>query len=107
MTDAAFLDLQNPADVDSVHVRGLCGEICPAASHDAHQAISIKAEVPSDVEAEEDPLAITLPRINAEPEVSCVFVYKLGGFHKYNIPRFTNTRFMNFYFILLTFLRRG
>jgi hypothetical protein len=73
MTDAAFLDLQNPADLERVQVRVLCGEICPAASHDAYQAIVIKAEVPSDAEAE-DPLAITSPGIMAEPEVSCLCV---------------------------------
>jgi hypothetical protein len=74
MTDAAFLDLQNPEHLKSVHVRGLCGEICPASSHDACKAVSIKAEVPSDAQAEEDPLAITLPAIKAEPEVSCLCV---------------------------------
>jgi hypothetical protein len=58
--------------LENVHVRVLRGEICPASSHDAYQAISIKVEVPSDAKAEEDPLAITYPGINAEPEVSCV-----------------------------------
>jgi hypothetical protein len=82
MTDAAFLDSQNPADLESVHVRSLRGEICPASSHDSYQAVSIKAEVPSDAEAEEDPLAITSPAIKAEPEVSCVSVSMLGRFHK-------------------------
>jgi hypothetical protein len=51
----------------------------PGASQDAYQAISVKAEVPSDAEAEEDPLAITFPGgIKAEPEVSCVSVSMLG-----------------------------
>jgi hypothetical protein len=80
MTDRAFLDLQNPADLERVHVGGLCGEICPAASHDAHQAISVKAEVPPDAEAEEDPLAITSPGIKDEPEVSSSMSI-LGRFH--------------------------
>jgi hypothetical protein len=86
MTDVAFLHLQNPADLESVYVQGLCGEICPASSHDADQAIRVKAEVQS--EAEEDPLAITFPGIKSEPEVSCVPVSMLGGFHKYKYPPF-------------------
>jgi hypothetical protein len=53
----------------------------PASSQDGYQAISVKAEVPSDVEAEEDPLSIRSPGIKAEPEVSCVSVTMLGGFH--------------------------
>jgi hypothetical protein len=72
MTDAALLVLQNAADLESIHVRGLCGEICPASSRDAYQAVSIKTEVPSDAEVEEDPLAIPFSGIKAEPEVSCV-----------------------------------
>jgi hypothetical protein len=82
MTDMAFLDFQIPADLERVYIRGLCSEICPAASHDAYQAISIKSEVPSDAEAEEDPLAIPFPAgIKAEPEVSCVSVSMLSRFH--------------------------
>jgi hypothetical protein len=88
MTTAVFLDSQNPADLKRGHVRGLCGEICPTSSHDAYQAVSIKAEVPSDAEAEEDPLAKTSIRIKGEPEVSCVSVSMLGGFHKYKYPSF-------------------
>jgi hypothetical protein len=61
--------LQNPTD--SENVRGLCTEICPKSSHNTYQAINIKAEVLSDVEEEEDPLAKTFPGgIKAEPEVS-------------------------------------
>jgi hypothetical protein len=82
MTDAAFLDSQNRADFEWVRVRGLSGETCPTSSQDAYQKISVKAEVPSDAVAEEDPLAITSPEIKAEPEVSCVSVSLLGGFHK-------------------------
>jgi hypothetical protein len=84
MTDAAFLDLQNAADLETVYVRGLC----PASSHDADQDISMKAEVLSDAEAEEDPLAVTFPGIKAEPEVSWVPVFMLGVFHKYKYPSF-------------------
>jgi hypothetical protein len=52
----------------------------PAASQDSYQAISVKAEVPSDAEAE-DPLAINFPAIKSEPQVSYVFVSMLGRFH--------------------------
>jgi hypothetical protein len=80
MMDAGLVVLQNVAD--SEKERSLCSEMSPAASHDAYQAISIKSEVPSDAEAEEDPLAITFPAgIKAEPEVSCVSVSMLGRFH--------------------------
>jgi hypothetical protein len=47
---------------------------------DAYQVVSVKAEVPSDAEVEEDPLAITSPEIKAEPEESCVSVSMLGQF---------------------------
>jgi hypothetical protein len=67
---------------DSENVQGPCTKICPASSHDVYQAISIKAEVLSDVE-EEDPVPITFPGIKAEPEVSCFSMSTLGGFHKY------------------------
>jgi hypothetical protein len=53
----------------------------PASSQDAYQAISVKAELPSDAEAEKDPLAIISPGIKAKPEVSCVSVSMLGRFH--------------------------
>jgi hypothetical protein len=67
--------------------------MCPASSQDAYQAISIKAEVLSDAEAEEDPLAITSPGMKAEPEVSCVSLSMLGRFHK--------DRYLSFYKLLL------
>jgi hypothetical protein len=87
MIDAAFLVLQNPGDLE--RERGLCAEICPESSQDAYQAISIKPEVQSDAEAEEDPLAITFPgEIKAEPQVSCASVSMLGGFHKCKYPLF-------------------
>jgi hypothetical protein len=82
MADAAFLDLQNPADLERAQVRGLCGEICPASSRDEYKGISIKTEVPSDAEAEKNPLAMLFPlEIKAEPEVSYVSVSLLGRFH--------------------------
>jgi hypothetical protein len=68
----AFVVLQNLADLEKG--QGLCSEICPASSHDAYEAVSIKAEESSDVEEEEYPVPITFPRIKAEPEVSCVSV---------------------------------
>jgi hypothetical protein len=81
---ALFL-LQNPADFGKG--RGLCSELCPS-SHDAYLAVSIKAEVPSDAEAEEDPLALTSPVIKAETEVSCVSESMLGRLHKRRYPVF-------------------
>jgi hypothetical protein len=87
MTDEAFFDLQNPADLERIQVRGLCDEICTASSQDADQAISIKAEVLSEAEAQENPLAIIFPGgIKAESEVSCVSMSMLGGFHKCKYP---------------------
>jgi hypothetical protein len=69
---------------DSEEVRGLCGEIYPASSHDAYHPISIQAGEISDAEEEEDIVPITFPEIMVEPEVSCVSVCPvLGRFHKY------------------------
>jgi hypothetical protein len=68
--------LQDPTDF--VDVQGLSTEISPASSHGAYEAISIKAEVLSGVEEEEDPLAMTFPVIKAEPEVSVSLVSMLG-----------------------------
>ncbi|XP_023716845.1 protein glass, partial [Cryptotermes secundus] len=54
---------------DSEKERSLCSKMSPAASQDAYQAISVKAEVPSDSEAEEGPQAITYPGgVKVEPE---------------------------------------
>ena len=53
---------------------GPYGEIYPA-SHDANQAMNIKAEEVSDAQEEVDPLRITIQDIKAEPEVSCMFLY--------------------------------
>jgi hypothetical protein len=47
------------------------GETYPAP-HDANQAMNIKADAASDAEEEEDPLQISVQKIKAEPEVSCV-----------------------------------
>jgi hypothetical protein len=47
------------------------GETYPA-SHDANQAMNVKAEAVSDAEEEEDPVPVTYIEIKAEPEVSCV-----------------------------------
>jgi hypothetical protein len=66
-------------------VQGPCTEVCPA-SYGAYEGITIKAEVLSDVEEEENPL--TFPEIKAEPEVSCVSVSMLGGLHKCRCPSF-------------------
>jgi hypothetical protein len=53
---------------------GPCGETYPA-SHDATQAVNIKAEEVSDAREEADPVGITTQEIKAEPEVSCMFLY--------------------------------
>jgi hypothetical protein len=66
------LFLQSLADLEKA--QGLCSEICPASSHVAYQSVSIKAEVISDAEEEEYSALITIPRINAKPEVSCLSV---------------------------------
>jgi hypothetical protein len=80
LVDVALVVLQNLTD--SEKERSLCNEMSPAASQDAHQAISVKAEVLSDAESEDDSLAITFPGgIKAEPEVSCFSVSMLGRFH--------------------------
>jgi hypothetical protein len=75
MIDVALIVLQNLTD--SEKQRGMDSEMSPAFSQDSYQAISVKAEVPSDAEAEEDPLA----GMKAEPEVSCASVSMLGQFH--------------------------
>jgi hypothetical protein len=80
--------LQDLTDLEKV--RGPYSEVCSVSSHDAHQAISTKVERSSDAEDEEDPAPITLPGINLEPEVSCIFVSVLGGFHKYGYRSFYN-----------------
>jgi hypothetical protein len=53
-------------------------------------AISIKTEEFSDAEVVEGPVPIAFPGIKAEPEVSCVSVSMLSGFHKYTTARFTS-----------------
>jgi hypothetical protein len=55
-------------------VPGPCAETC-TSSLDATQAMNIKAEEVSDADEKEDPLRITVPRIKAEPEVSCMCLY--------------------------------
>jgi hypothetical protein len=66
----ALFVLQNPTDLEKV--QGLPSEICPASSHDAYPAVSIKAEIFSDAEEEEYPVPLTFVGIKVEPEVSCV-----------------------------------
>jgi hypothetical protein len=50
---------------------GLCSETCLTA-HDGNQAIDVKFQKGSDIEEEDDPVAITFPALKAEQEVSCV-----------------------------------
>jgi hypothetical protein len=68
----ALVVLQDLAD--SKKVPSVCSEICGASSRDEYQPITMKAEVPSDAEQEEDPVPIMFPGIEAKPEVSCVSV---------------------------------
>jgi hypothetical protein len=65
--------LQNYTNSENVLV-GPYGETYPT-SHDANQAVNIKAEEVSDTQEEADPLRITIQEIKAEPEVSCMFLY--------------------------------
>jgi hypothetical protein len=65
--------LQNYTNSEMVLV-GACGETYPI-SHDANQAVNIKAEEVSDAQEEADPLRITNQEIKVEPEVSCMFPY--------------------------------
>jgi hypothetical protein len=65
--------LQNSTNAETVLV-GPCGETY-AASHDANQAVNVKAEEVSDVQEEADPMGITIQEMKGEPEVSCMFVY--------------------------------
>jgi hypothetical protein len=58
--------LQNSTNSENVSVSS-CGKTYPA-SHDANQAMNIKAE-------EVDPVRITVQEMKAEPEVSCMFLY--------------------------------
>jgi hypothetical protein len=81
MIHTALVILQNLTD--SEKEQGLHSEMCPASSQDTYQAVSVKAEVPSDAEAEEDPDPITFPGTITEPEVSYLSVSMLGGFHRY------------------------
>jgi hypothetical protein len=55
-------------------VLGLCGVTNPS-SDDPNEAINIKAEEVSGTEEEEDPVPISFPKIEAEPEVSSMSLY--------------------------------
>jgi hypothetical protein len=72
MTNKALMVLQNYTNLGNA-VPGVCAETC--TSHDASQAMNIKAEEVSDADETEDPLQITVPKIKAEPEVSCMSLY--------------------------------
>jgi hypothetical protein len=82
MADRGIVVLQNCIDLEK-HVPGPCSETYPASSCDANQAMNIKVEEISDIEAEEeDPLPMTFIGIKAEHEVSCLSVCPLfGKFH--------------------------
>ncbi|XP_033607479.1 uncharacterized protein LOC111864806 [Cryptotermes secundus] len=63
-------DVENCTKLENTLV-GPYGEAYPT-THDANQAMDVKAEAVSDAEEEEDPVPITFPEIKAEPEVSCM-----------------------------------
>jgi hypothetical protein len=86
MVDTALVVLQNSTDLEKL--QGPQSEICPASSHDAYQAISIKVEKLSDLEDEDDLTPTAFPGIKAEREVSCNSVSVLAGFHRYGYPSF-------------------
>jgi hypothetical protein len=50
---------------------GLCSKMCPT-SLDGSQAIDVKFQKSSDVEEDDDPVAITFPALKADHEVSCM-----------------------------------
>jgi hypothetical protein len=54
---------------------GLCNETCPT-SHDGSQAIDVKFQKGSDIEEDDDPVAITFPALKPEHEVSCISVVR-------------------------------
>jgi hypothetical protein len=62
--------LQNYTSSEDV-LMGPYGEAFPTY-HDANQTMKVKGEAASDAEVEEDPVTITFPKIETEPEVSCV-----------------------------------
>jgi hypothetical protein len=70
------MDLQKP-------VPGPCSETYPASPCDANQAMNIKVEEVSGIEAEEeDPVPTTFVGIKAEHKVSCMSMCPLcGRFH--------------------------
>ncbi|XP_023707403.1 uncharacterized protein LOC111864410 isoform X2 [Cryptotermes secundus] len=65
-TFPAVTERMNCTNSEKVFV-GPYGEIYPA-SHDANQAVNIKAEEVSDSQEEVDPLQITVQEVKAEPE---------------------------------------
>jgi hypothetical protein len=65
--------LQNSTNSETL-IGGPCGETYPA-SHDANQAMNIKAEEVSDAQEEADPVRIIVQEMKAEREVSCMFLY--------------------------------
>jgi hypothetical protein len=67
------MPLQNCTDSEKVLV-GPYGETYPT-SHDANQAMNIKAEEVSDSQEEADPVQIPVQEVKSEPEVSCMFLY--------------------------------
>jgi hypothetical protein len=48
----------------------VCSKMCPGSSHEGSGGITIKSEVVSDVELEEESMPMSLPRVKTEREVS-------------------------------------
>jgi hypothetical protein len=63
--------LQNCTDLEK-DVPGFCSETYPTSSCDINEAISIKPEEVSDVEAEDVLMPIEFQAVKAEFEVSCM-----------------------------------
>jgi hypothetical protein len=66
-----YCGLQNSTDIVTA-IPGLCTEICLTGSDDGNKLVDIKVEDGSVIQEVEDPLAVTLPAVKAEQEVSYV-----------------------------------
>jgi hypothetical protein len=63
--------LQNHTKLE-MDAQGPYSEMYPTTSCAASQAIKVKVEEFSDAEEEKGPVAITFPKIEADPEVRCM-----------------------------------
>jgi hypothetical protein len=65
--------LQSYTNSENV-LMGPHGEMYPAWHH-ANEAMNVKIEGVTDAAEDEDPLRITVQKVKAEPEVSCMSLY--------------------------------